>query len=241
MDNFLIRLVCCFIPNRDTRHLYRRCTFGKYNIIGNNNRVLFLGQNLPRFLKIRGVNIEIIGNNNTIKIGKPRSNFKNCKFIIHANNANYEIKNVNFMHDVLVFSRWGDNQSFCFGDDSDVNGMEVFLMEQNAAATIGDHTIMSTDIVIRPTDIHTLIDNKTGEVINSIKHKISIGNHCWISQGVTLLKGAIVPDDCVVGANSLVTKEFKKSHTVIAGNPAKEIREDVSWSIETPYAYIHSK
>ena len=38
-----------------------------------------------------------------------------------------------------------------------------------------------------------------------------------------IYKGCSIPDDCVVAANSVVTKPFCKPNTLIGGVPAKEI------------------
>ena len=241
MDKFIIRLVCCFVPSPKKRHMYRKCSIGRYEIIGMNNTIQFMGCSLPKFLKIKGLDISIQGDNNHITIGHPNKSFKDCKFIIRANNATYDIGDVNFMHKATIVSAWGNNQQFYFGDNSDCNELSVFLMEENTSVVIGKDTIMSTGITIRPTDIHTIIDIESEEVINKTKHPVIIGEHCWISQGVTFLKGARIPNNTIVGAQSLVTKEFTTEDTIIAGVPAKQIRKGVRWDLATPFAYSTNK
>lgn len=53
---------------------------------------------------------------------------------------------------------------------------------------------------------------------------ITIGDNCWIGGGAVICPGVTLGDNVVVGAGSVVTKSFK-SNVVIAGNPAKIIRE----------------
>ena len=48
----------------------------------------------------------------------------------------------------------------------------------------------------------------------------------------TVLKGAAVAGSSVVGACSVVSKRFYRPHCVIAGNPARVLREGVDWRIE---------
>lgn len=235
MNKILIRFICCFIPNRDLRHFLRKCRFGFYKIKGKNNQILFYGRNLPRFLKIVGLSISIEGNNNKIEIKGCKKPFENTRFIILANNNIYELGKINFMHNVIITSSWGNNQYFKFGDNSDCNGMAVFLLEENVGVKIGDNTIMSIGIVIRPTDIHSVIDINTNNILNIPKHPVVIGNHCWIGQGAFFLKGAVVPDNTIVGMGAVVAKEFEKNYTAIAGNPAKVIKENVTWRVESPY------
>ena len=56
---------------------------------------------------------------------------------------------------------------------------------------------------------------------------ISIGDHVWISHGVSVLKGAVIPSGCIVGAKSLVTNVFDTEKSLIAGIPAKLIKNNV--------------
>ena len=59
--------------------------------------------------------------------------------------------------------------------------------------------------------------------------KIRIGSHVWIGSRVSVLKGAVIPDGCIVASNSVVGKVFTEKNCLIAGNPAQVIRHDVSW------------
>ena len=58
---------------------------------------------------------------------------------------------------------------------------------------------------------------------------IVIGNHVWIGKRVQCLKGTVISDNSIVGAGSLVTKEFCESNVIVAGNVAKVIKKGVSW------------
>ncbi len=58
---------------------------------------------------------------------------------------------------------------------------------------------------------------------------IAIGDHVWVGSNATILKGSRIPDGCVVAAGSVVTKVFEQKNCLIGGNPAKVIRENVSW------------
>ncbi len=53
---------------------------------------------------------------------------------------------------------------------------------------------------------------------------IKIGDHCWIGMNSVVLPGVELGDYVIVGAGSVVTKSFP-GYCIIAGNPAKVIRE----------------
>lgn len=53
---------------------------------------------------------------------------------------------------------------------------------------------------------------------------IRIGEDCFIGGNVTILPGVTIGRGCVVGAASVVTKDVPE-HTVVAGNPAKMLRQ----------------
>lgn len=54
---------------------------------------------------------------------------------------------------------------------------------------------------------------------------ITLGENCWIGMNSVVLPGVILGDGTVVGAGSVVTKSFPEGHCVIAGNPAKILRQ----------------
>lgn len=57
-----------------------------------------------------------------------------------------------------------------------------------------------------------------------IKGDTTIGNDVWIGQNVTVLPGVQIGDGAIIGANSVVGSNVP-AYTIVAGNPAKEIRK----------------
>jgi len=53
---------------------------------------------------------------------------------------------------------------------------------------------------------------------------IKIGDNCWIGDGVVILAGSIIGNNCVVGANSVVKGIFQND-CIIAGMPAKIVKD----------------
>lgn len=59
---------------------------------------------------------------------------------------------------------------------------------------------------------------------------ITLGERVWLPWRVFILPGVNIGDEVVVGANSLITKSFK-SNCLIAGSPAKIIKENYPKSL----------
>lgn len=92
--------------------------------------------------------------------------------------------------------------------------------------TIGDGCAISWSCQFLDDDFHDLNYEGRKEIEDP---RIRIGSHVWIGSRVSVLKGAVIPDGCVVAANSVVNKVFTEKNCLLAGNPAKVIRRDVSW------------
>lgn len=54
---------------------------------------------------------------------------------------------------------------------------------------------------------------------------IQIGKNCWIGTNSTILPGIKLGDRTIVRANTVKTKSFPAGNVIIAGTPAKIVRE----------------
>ena len=54
---------------------------------------------------------------------------------------------------------------------------------------------------------------------------IVLGKNCWIGMNSVILPGVVLGEKTIVGAGSVVTKSFLEGYCVIAGNPAKKIKD----------------
>lgn len=96
---------------------------------------------------------------------------------------------------------------------------------------IGERCLFSDTITFRTGDSHSILDSD-GKRINKAKD-IIIGDHVWIGQQVIILKGSTVGADSIVGTGSLLTGKTYNSNSVIAGSPAKIVKQHVSWDPRT--------
>lgn len=93
--------------------------------------------------------------------------------------------------------------------------------------TIGKNCSISWDCEFLDEDFHQL--SYPGQKDKG-DNKIEIGNHVWIASGVKILKGARIPSNCVIAANTVVTGKFEEENVLIGGNPARIIKRDIAWS-----------
>lgn len=88
---------------------------------------------------------------------------------------------------------------------------------------IGEHVVISENVSIRDSDNHELIYEGY-----NISKPINIGNNVWIGMNSTILKGVNIGDGAVIAANSVVTKDVP-ANSLVAGVPAKIIKENIKW------------
>lgn len=236
MQNFLKRILCCFIPVPGVRRMVRKYKFGRYKIHGKNNVIRVDGRVLPRWLVISGINIEIKGNNNTISIG-PRCRFANSKILVKNDNTVFQISENCVLHNIFIRAAYGDCQQCTFGSGCTLYGAYIIL-DENSGVNIGNNCLFANNVDIWGSDGHSVIDTKTNEIINPVHGPIVIGDNCWVGQGVRILKNARIPSNTIVGGGCVVGKRFETEYTAIAGNPARVIRENVTWDNLNPMRLI---
>lgn len=88
--------------------------------------------------------------------------------------------------------------------------------------TIGDNCAISHDFTVMDSNFHKL----DGQVCSA---SVTIGNHVWIGSRVTILPGVSIGDGAVIAAGSVVTQNVE-SKTLVAGVPARKIKEKIEWS-----------
>ena len=97
----------------------------------------------------------------------------------------------------------------------------------STSVTIGEGTEISWEVQILDTDFHR-ITGLDGEV-RSHRAPVVIGRHVLIGTGSIVTKGVRIGDGAVIGAGSIVTRDVPAGW-IVAGNPAKPIREIRAWS-----------
>jgi len=188
--------------------------------------------------KYSGININIKGNNNKIILHEGLV-AQNVNINILNDNCSIEICSSPNFFNVNIVCVNGNGQKLHIGENVSFppfSHVQMTLDDTNEIY-IGNDCMFSNTIDLWATDGYSIIDLYSKEVLNEQKHALSIGNHCWIGQYAKITKNASIPDDCIVGISSTVTRTFHNAHCIIAGNPAKVIREGVSWDKRSTYEY----
>ena len=108
-----------------------------------------------------------------------------------------------------------------------VIGEECFLScrEEGTHLTVGADGMFSRHVKIMAGDGHDILQD--GVKINAAR-SISIGDHVWLADAVTVLKGVSIGSSAVVGIGSVVTRDVP-ANAIAAGNPSRIVKEGVTW------------
>jgi len=181
----------------------------------------------------------IKGDNNIIKLSKTLS-YTNFIINIRGNNKKITIKASNKnINGLKLVSIRGDNQVFSFGENFSCGGLEVQMNDGDEMFTVGDNCLFSWGIKARTSDGHSIVDLNTKRAINPPKD-IHIADLVWVGEDVSFLKGSKISANSVVGSRAVVTKSFEKTNIVVAGFPAKIMKENITWDRRKPSEYNSS-
>lgn len=197
-----------------------------YNYLNYNNRIITINNKfIFNIAQLGGVKLKILGKNNKIIIGN-YTRLLNCNIIIYGNDNLIKIDGNCYLKDVEFWIE-DDKNKILVGEHTTIHGKTQLATMEATKISIGKDCMFSNDIYFRTGDSHSVIDLQ-GKRINSSKD-IIIGNHVWIGQRNIVLKNTEVVDNCIIGANSVLCKKYLEANSVIAGSPAKIIKNNVNW------------
>lgn len=184
----------------------------KIHYHGKNNKFI-----CPTSVCLKKVKIVFWGNNNKI-ILDDNVYLNNAKIIIGFPNCRVE------------------NCVIKIGLNSSFNSLYLQIGENNNVVNIGKNCMFSYGIDINSTDHHSIFD-ENNNLINMGK-RITIGDNVWVCKDVKIMKNTNIPSGCVIAQGSIVTKKFEKENCVIAGNPAKVVKQNIHWDRIRPNNWI---
>ena len=133
------------------------------------------------------------------------------------------------------------------GDKVTFTRNSELLAYENGVIMIGNHVYFNTGTIISTLSVeigdHVVINagallidhNGYGLDGNpAVKKPVKIGDHVWIGMRAIILKGVTVGNNSVVGAGAVVTRDVEPN-TVVAGNPARKIRDTTGYTITNAF------
>ena len=192
------------------------------------------------------INLQDKGLNNTITIDEQVKNNQNATIIINGKNNKLRIADnvklgptyIEITGDdcsiiieshcmVLGELRCLDNSTILqIQKETTMLGVKIYLHE-SGKIIIGKDCMFSSEILMDVSDCHSVIDLQSGKRINP-PGDILIGNHVWLCEGCTILKGVTIGENAIVAAKSLVSTNVP-ANTIVGGIPAKIIKENITW------------
>ena len=174
--------------------------------------------------------ISFHGTDNHIIIGsdgeKP-AYLKNLKVSIYGSNKTIIIEGGVGAKDLSVYC--ADAECFVhILEGTQISGKTELAVMEGTSIIVGRDCLFSANITLRAGDSHSVIDEESGKRINPSKN-IIIGNRVWIGNTVIVTKGSNIGADSVIATGSVVTGKVFPDHSAIGGNPARVIKEGISW------------
>lgn len=199
-------------------------------VLGENNTIIIGGREVTeddkQFLDKAG-KITIEGNNNVVELADITN--LNCNIWVQGNNNRISIGKCNSLTNIHVSMRqnW-DNRELIINDFRYFQNVGFSVIGNNRKIHVGKDCMFSGGINVWTTDFHPIYDLETNKRVNE-EQDIIIGDHVWLGGEIFISKGSIIPSGCVIGAKSFVNKAFTKENTIIAGIPAKVVKENIRW------------
>ena len=126
------------------------------------------------------------------------------------------------LHRQVKLSVWGTSGQalLSIGDGTAIGDRTEIHAGQKV--TIGSGCNISWDVCIIDRDYHKLDGDREAML------PVEIGDRVWIGCRAIVLKGVRIGEGAVVAAGSIVTRDVPPN-ALVAGNPARVIREGVAW------------
>lgn len=184
-----------------------------------------------RVKKPRSSSIRVLNRSN-IKIAKTAT-------IIIAENSSFEINRQDYIktHERATLYL-GDKTTFKINGRFTMHGHSSIMVHKGALLEIGNNTYLNGGSIdcshhIRIGDDCAIaggvsISDNSWHAIDVGKKDVLIGNKVWIATNALIMPGVKIGDGAIVAAGAVVTKDVP-ARCMVAGVPAKVIKENVDW------------
>lgn len=118
------------------------------------------------------------------------------------------------------FQTYDPKAKITIGNNTRINGA---IFQAREKITIGNDCLIGSSILM-DNDFHPLKPNKRREKTGIANAEIKVQKNVWLAGQSAVLKGVTIGENSVVAFRAVVTKDVSPN-TVVAGNPAKEIKK----------------
>ena len=205
----------------------------KYLKLKNNN--LILGQ----FPKLKKSQIKIHGNGNIlycdgrVSLQNTNINFLGNNSLVFLKTGKYSNLNISVHNNSVVYI--GEKNYFNPHDSE-----STIILSEEKNLFIGNNNAFSFGQFFRTADPHLIYETNSHKRINPSK-SIYIGDHVWIGQQCTILKGTKIHSGSIIGACSVISNKNISSNEVWAGIPAKKVKENIFWTGKCVHAWTEKE
>ena len=175
---------------------------------------------------LNGLKIKSKGTNNRVIIDD-YTRILDCTVTFHGSNNTVWLKGRSLLHEMHFFME-DDNNTITVGVHNLIHGPVELATMEGTRIDIGDDGMVSSGVAFRTGDSHSITDLQGRRINRSLD--IKVGNHVWVCQKVSCMKGVTVPDHCIVAATSTLCKTYDEPHCILAGVPARIVKRDIDWT-----------
>ena len=169
--------------------------------------------------------IDCRGEGNVIEL-EQGGYLQDCRLYIRGNHNRIIIgRSTSAIH--AEFYIEDDHNQICVGENTTFAGKIHLACTEGRTIRIGDRCLFSSDITFRTGDSHSIL-NMDGKRINPAQD-ITIKDHVWVGHKATITKGVTVEHDSIVGTGALVSKSCTEPNVILAGVPAKVVKQQINW------------
>ena len=149
---------------------------------------------------------------------------------VRISNGKVEVGHLSEIHERVVLSAMGRSKSelarILIGDHTSI--WYGTVISAHREIIIGRQCAISWNCTIIDSDMHEIIYPKAFPAARNGNERVRIGDHVWIGASAVILKGVTIGENSVIAASAVVTEDVPP-HMLVAGIPAKPVREIAGW------------
>lgn len=142
------------------------------------------------------------------------------------NSLSYVCGKVRFARTVILL---GSDSILFIGRGCTFGGNDQCHLRETKNIIIGTDCMFSWNVLLRNGAGHAIYDKNTKSRISKAE-SIIIGDHVWINMDSKIFKDVQIESGSIIGAESFLSGTKVSQNCIVAGAPAKVVREEVLWT-----------